>query len=157
MAAPITIDNTPYYIGVMLRRDMQNQHLYLHNVVIEKEISTNSQADLLTTGALENDKHLFITTILQKALVVKNKYMQKCEKDTTKFSFAGGNALTIYINMISMQNMRPCHRESLQKQKRNSMNRWILKQELVQTRGNMLSYEDSISLAREIKRAFQSS
>ena len=103
-----------------------------------------------------NDKS-FDNSISQDDTPVNTHSMQDGEKDTTKFSFAGGNALTIYINMISMQNMKPCHRESLQKQKRNSMTRWILKQELVQTRGNMLSYEDSLSLAREIKRAFQSS
>ncbi len=49
-------------------------------------------------------------------------------------------------------------REKLIRQNKNlRVANMILKQELVQTRGNMLSYEDSISLAREIKRAFQSS
>ena len=55
----------------MLQRDSQNQRLYLHNVILEKETSIDSQADLLTTGALENNEHLFLTNILQKALSVK--------------------------------------------------------------------------------------
>lgn len=82
VAAPIKIGSEPYYMGVMLQRDSQNQRLYLHNVVIEKEMSTNSQANLLTTGALEDDEHLYITTILQKALVVKNNSMQNGSDDT---------------------------------------------------------------------------
>ena len=73
VAAPINIGKESYYMGVMLQRDSQNQRLYLHNVVIEKETSTDSQADLLTTGALENDERLFVTTILQKALFVKKR------------------------------------------------------------------------------------
>ena len=49
-------------------------------------------------------------------------------------------------------------REKLIRQNKNlRVANMILKQELVQTRGNMLSYEDSLSLARKIKRAFQSS
>jgi len=87
VAAPIKIGSQSYYMGVMLQRDTQNQRLYLHNVVIEKETSLNSQADLLTTGALENNEHLFITTILQKAIDVKknakNSDIKKLQRDTT--------------------------------------------------------------------------
>ena len=87
VAAPIKIGSQSYYMGVMLQRDTQNQRLYLHNVVIEKETSLNSQADLLTTGALENNEHLFITTILQKAIDVKknakNSEIKNTQRDTT--------------------------------------------------------------------------
>lgn len=71
VCAPIRIGTVPYYMGVMLQRDTQNQRLYLHNVAVEKEASAVSQADLLTTGADENGERLFITSILQNALAVK--------------------------------------------------------------------------------------
>ena len=83
VCAPITIGNEPYYMGVMLQRDSQMQRLYLHNVVIEKEMPGTSQADLLTTGALEDTRHLFMTSILQKAVAVKNKYMQNPDSYST--------------------------------------------------------------------------
>ena len=71
VCAPIKIGNTPYYMGVMIQRDVRTQRLYLHNVAIEKEASEISQDDLLTTGSHESDEHLFTTSILQKALAVK--------------------------------------------------------------------------------------
>lgn len=71
VAAPIMIANQPYYMGVMLQRDPSTQYLYLHNVAIEKEMNDVSRAHLLTTGADENNDHLFITSILQKAIDVK--------------------------------------------------------------------------------------
>lgn len=73
VAAPIKIGSNSYYMGVMLQRDNQNQALYLHNIAIEKEASKLTQADLLTTGADANNERLFITSILQNALIVKYK------------------------------------------------------------------------------------
>lgn len=81
VAAPIEIGDTPYYMGVMLQRDSQNQRLYLHYVIIEKEVSNSSQADSLTNWALEENDSLSITSILQKALLVKKQYMQKTLND----------------------------------------------------------------------------
>lgn len=78
VAAPIEIAGKPYYMGVMVQRDNQYQRLYLHDVVIEEETSTSSLADLLTTGANEENERLFVTTILQRALNVK--YSTKKEK-----------------------------------------------------------------------------
>ena len=71
--APTKIGNTPYYMGVMLQRDVKTQRLYLHNVVIEKEALEVSQDDLLTTGSHEDNEHLFITSLLQNALAVKTE------------------------------------------------------------------------------------
>ena len=88
VCAPITIDNNFYYMGVMLQRDSQNQRLYLHNVVIEKEMSNDTQADLLTTGADEQNEHLFITNILQKALSVKKDYMQNFQENASDKLYA---------------------------------------------------------------------
>ena len=54
----------------------------------------DSQADLLTTGALEDNEHLYITTILQNALVVKNKYMEKKGKYSLKEQDSKARILT---------------------------------------------------------------
>jgi hypothetical protein len=94
VCAPIKIGGTPYYMGVMLQRDTQTQRLYLHNVVIEKEASDISQADLLTTGADENNEYLFVTSILQKALTVKYK-----NNDTRLYSDRSSYAPTFYSYM----------------------------------------------------------
>lgn len=85
ICAPIKIGADDYYMGVMLQRDAVNQRLYLHGVAsvsIEKEVIETSQADRVTNGALEDDNHLFITSILQRALNVKRE-KQKTDK---KFS-----------------------------------------------------------------------
>ncbi len=72
VSAPIKIGEDDYLMGVMLQRDSQNQRLYLHNVVIAKETSNISEADLLTTGADKKNEHLFMSNILQNVLNVKN-------------------------------------------------------------------------------------
>ena len=75
VCAPIQIAEDDYYMGVMLQRDSQNQRLYLHSVVAveasEKEMTTSSQANRVTNGALEDSDHLFATSILQRAVDVK--------------------------------------------------------------------------------------
>lgn len=74
VCAPIKIGEADYYMGVMLQRDSRYQRLYLHNVVsvaIEREATSSSKDNLVTTGALENENHLSITSIIQKALNVK--------------------------------------------------------------------------------------
>ena len=77
VSAPIRIGGKPYYMGVMVQRDIQNQRLYLHDVVIEEETSTSSLVDLDTTGTNEGDEHLFTTSILQRALQVKKQLQSK--------------------------------------------------------------------------------
>lgn len=69
-------------MGVMLQSDIKNQRLYLHNVVIEEEASEISRADLLTTGADENNEYLFVTSILHNALAVK--YQNKSSDSVNK-------------------------------------------------------------------------
>ena len=73
VAAPIKIGKTPYIMGVMLQRDNQHQRLYLHDVVVEKEASDFSQDDLVSTGSSEKSENLFMTSILQKILNVKQQ------------------------------------------------------------------------------------
>lgn len=84
IAAPIKIQNDPYYMGVMLQRDPSTQYLYLHNVAIEKEMAESSRAHLVTTGADEHNEHLSMTSILQKAINVKLE--KKKINGDTKFS-----------------------------------------------------------------------
>ncbi len=83
VCAPIKIGEADYYMGVMLQRDARYQRLYLHNVVsvaIEREATSSSKDNLVTTGALENENHLSITSIIQKALNVKAEKQKSAKK-----------------------------------------------------------------------------
>ncbi len=71
VAAPINIGSSPCIMGVMLQRDSQNQRLYLHDVVIEKEATNSMQDDLVTTGSHKENGSLYTTMILQKIIDVK--------------------------------------------------------------------------------------
>ena len=71
VAAPISIGDAPCLMGVMLQRDSQNQRLYLHDVVIEKEATNSMQDDLITTGSHKENGSLYTTMILQKIIDVK--------------------------------------------------------------------------------------
>ena len=95
VCAPIKIGEADYYTGVMLQRDARYQRLYLHNVVsvvIEREVTSSSKDNLVTTGALEEGNHLSITSIIQKALNVKAE-KQKSAKKTADTSFGKRFAL----------------------------------------------------------------
>ena len=74
VAAPITISNEKYYLGVMLQRDNKSQRLYAHDVVIEKETSSLRSDNLNTTGSSQNKGSLYITDILLNALSVNTKH-----------------------------------------------------------------------------------
>ena len=83
VCAPIKIGEADYYMGVMLQRDARYQRLYLHNVVsvaIEREATSSSKDNLVTTGALEDGNHLSITSIIQKALNVKAEKQKSANK-----------------------------------------------------------------------------
>lgn len=86
VAAPITIGEDNYYMGVMLQRDYQSQRLYLHNVVIEKETLNESPAHRVTTGSLDSNERFYITNILQNAINVKYEMRRAKENGTVKFS-----------------------------------------------------------------------
>ncbi len=89
VCAPIKIGEADYYMGVMLQRDARYQRLYLHNVVsvaIEREATSSSKDNLVTTGALENENHLSITSIIQKALNVKAEKQKTAIKPVETFS-----------------------------------------------------------------------
>ena len=72
IGAPIEIGKDRYYMGVMLQRDTKTQRLYIHDVITEKETSTRIEKHLNTTGSVDTNQNLFITSILQKAIDVKN-------------------------------------------------------------------------------------
>lgn len=84
ICAPIKIAQDNYYMGVMLQRDAQTQYLYLHNVVIEKEMLDTSKTHLVTTGVNEENKHLSISSILQKAINVKKNIENGIEERYSK-------------------------------------------------------------------------
>jgi len=93
VCAPITIGNEPYYMGVMVQKDAQSQRVYLHNVVIEKEMPS-LQVDRLTNGTLKENEHLYITNIIQKALSVKkNSYNGALDIDVNSIISLCNNAI----------------------------------------------------------------
>lgn len=78
VAAPVKV-GTPaetMYVGVMLQRDPQNQRLYLHDVVTEKELSAESDGHLIPTGPNTSNGELHTTYILRNALKVKGNMAQ---------------------------------------------------------------------------------
>lgn len=81
VAAPVEVGKMPekMYVGVMLQRDPQNQRLYLHDVVTEKESVTGANGHLITTGPNASDGELYTTDILRNALNVKKKFSLKTD------------------------------------------------------------------------------
>lgn len=79
VAAPITIDADEYAMGVMLQRDHQSQRLVLHDVVVinKKETTSSLETTPSTTEVSKNNDSLYMTTILQRALAVKELYAGK--------------------------------------------------------------------------------
>lgn len=59
----------------MLQRDPQNQRLYLHDVVTEKEFTTGGNGHLNTTGPNAANGELFTADILRNALNVKSEQL----------------------------------------------------------------------------------
>ena len=81
VAAPITIGEEHYFMGVMLQRDDRNQRLYLHNVAIEKEAVDATTGILVTTGRVEANDRFFTTSILQNAINVKQEIRRTSENN----------------------------------------------------------------------------
>lgn len=77
VAAPVEVgaEHEKMYVGVMLQRDPQNQRLYLHDVVTEKEFTTGGNGHLNTTGPNATNGELFTTDILRNALNVKSRQL----------------------------------------------------------------------------------
>ena len=75
VAAPVEVgaEHEKMYVGVMLQRDPQNQRLYLHDVVTEKEFATGGDGHLNTTGPNASDGELYTTDILRNALNVNTE------------------------------------------------------------------------------------
>lgn len=73
VAAPIKIGKDTYYMGVMLLRDSNTQRLYLHDVVIEKEVSDLLTGYPSTLGTDKRKKNLSISSLLDEILFVKDK------------------------------------------------------------------------------------
>lgn len=77
VAAPVEVgaEHERMYVGVMLQRDPQNQRLYLHDVVTEKEFTTGGNGHLNTTRPNAANGELFTTDILRNALNVKSRQL----------------------------------------------------------------------------------
>ena len=107
VAAPITIGETPYIMGVMLQRDDQHKRLYLHDVVIEKEASDFSQDDLVSTGSSESE-NLFTTSILQKVLNVKQQRINNLPvgEDTSPRALLSNALEAVTTNPIEKQKLQ---------------------------------------------------
>ena len=73
VAAPVTLPEKreKAYVAVMLKRDVNSQRLYLHDVETEKESTIGGAVSLVTTEAVSSESGLYTTTILRMALNVK--------------------------------------------------------------------------------------
>ena len=82
VAAPISIGKDKYFMGVMLQRDHQSQRLYLHDVVAvnEKETMQSPSTTPFTSEVEGNNDSLYMTSILKKALNVKEISKKSQEK-----------------------------------------------------------------------------
>lgn len=77
VATPVEVgaEHERMYVGVMLQRDPQNQRLYLHDVVTEKEFTTGGNGHLNTTGPNAANGELYTADILRNALNVKSEQL----------------------------------------------------------------------------------
>lgn len=77
MATPVEVgaEHERMYVGVMLQRDPQNQRLYLHDVVTEKEFTTGGNGHLNMTGPNAANGELYTADILRNALNVKSEQL----------------------------------------------------------------------------------
>ncbi len=84
LAAPISISGEKYYMGVMIQKDNQSQRMYLHDVIAEKATLSFTTEPTTNDGEGIRDKsHLFITSILQKALNVNRDFSDFSDEDTS--------------------------------------------------------------------------
>jgi len=90
VAAPIEIGESHYFMGVMLQRDSQNQRLYLHDVVIEKEASELTQEHLDSTGPQESNENLYASSILDQIAEVKRRNIKNSLSAQGQTETAGG-------------------------------------------------------------------
>ena len=75
------IADEKYYMGIMIQRDNQSQRMYLHDVITEKATLSFTTEPTAQDGEGIRDKgHLFITSILQKALSVKGETSKIIQK-----------------------------------------------------------------------------
>lgn len=79
VAAPITIAGQEYYMGVMLQRDNKSQRLYLHDVITKEKASIHESEHLSSNRVADETDSLFMTSILQKAVLVNSKSTQDSE------------------------------------------------------------------------------
>ena len=73
IAAPITIGNESYFVGVMVQRDQNTQRFYIHDVITEKEAHTPFTTGLSVKNGEDTRgaQRLYITNIIRNALQVK--------------------------------------------------------------------------------------
>ena len=87
VAAPIQIGKEKYYMGVMLQRDVNSQRLYMHDVVIEKEISSEVSGILNSTGPSLKSENLYITNIILNALNVNREISEESNTQNPNMRF----------------------------------------------------------------------
>ena len=74
-----------YYMGVTVQKDNQSNRMYLHDVITEKATSSfSNEANHQNGEGIRDEGHLFVTSVLQKALNVKGniKKSQKASPST---------------------------------------------------------------------------
>ena len=78
VAAPVEVgaEHERMYVGVMLQRDPQNQRLYLHDAITEKELDIRGTEHLKThRGSDTTNSELYTADILRNALNVKSEQL----------------------------------------------------------------------------------
>ena len=87
-------------MGVMLQRDIQNQRLYIHDVVLEIKTPDPSREYLDSTGSLDGNERLYLTNILDSVVDVKKSIRVK-QADTD--NRAGSNSRGSENSSISLR------------------------------------------------------
>ena len=105
VAAPITIGEKNFYMGVMVQKDNQSNRMYLHDVIAEEATSSFTTEPTARKGeGIRDEGHLFITSILQKALNVNIQQKNNSENgySTVKAAIVAqyGEDVVKYIEQV---------------------------------------------------------
>ena len=89
LAAPITINNAPYYEAVVVMRNKQNQRFYVHEVITEEKalVPFTSEPTAASGEGIRGSQDLPLHRLLQKIVTVnKESGVVKAHGDNTRFS-----------------------------------------------------------------------
>ena len=107
IAAPIEIANEKYYMGVMVQRDHQSNRMYLHDVITEKAtLSFNTEPTVDNDEGIRDKGHLYITSILQKALKVNSN--ERNSRFPKKMALVGRILKNLYLKQMMLGIMMIC-------------------------------------------------